>query len=94
MRKWSELLVAIAALAFASAGSGSAVPVGGAKMPERLMESPVVQVKGCKKGYYLKCDLVCDKYGHSDYCEEEKNKSSPLCCKHYKKVCKCAPAVE
>jgi hypothetical protein len=83
MRKWSGLLVAIAvglALAFASVGSGSAVPVGGAKMPEslqRLMESPVVQVRGCKKGYYLRCDLVCDKYKHSDYCEEEKNESSP-----------------
>lgn len=101
MRKWSGLFGAIAiglCLAFAVTSPGSAVPIDSAKLPQslqRLMDSPVLQVKkSCKKGYYLRCDLVCDKYKHSDYCQEEKNMSSPSCCKHYKKVCKCVSPTE
>jgi hypothetical protein len=97
MRKWSGLFAAIViglCLALAGATSGSAVPIDSAKLPQslqRLMDSPVLQVKkSCKKeGYCLKCTKTCDKYKKSDYCQMEKNKSDTSCCKHYENDCKC-----
>jgi hypothetical protein len=95
MRKWSGLLAAIAigvCLAFGAVGTGSAVPIDSAKLPQSLVDSPVIQVKKkCDEGYKLYCEQKCDKYKKSDYCKMEEHMSELSCCKHYKKVCKCQP---
>lgn len=81
------------------ANESSAVPVEAGKLPlslERLMENPVIRVVSqhhCKeKGLCTGCTVYCDKYQHSDYCQEHHD--DPSCCKHHKKKCVCVPCLD
>jgi hypothetical protein len=79
------------------AGPGSAVPVESGKLPlsfQRLMESPVIQVKkNCKKyNMCTGCTQYCEKWKHSDYCEQ--NPGDASCCKHWEKKCSCVPCLD
>ncbi|HMK42383.1 MAG TPA: hypothetical protein VK451_12585 [Methyloceanibacter sp.] len=79
------------------ANQGSAVPIEAGRLPlslERLMDNPVIQVKlHCKeKDMCTGCTVYCDKYKHSDYCQEHHD--DPSCCKHHKKKCVCVPCLD